>query len=161
MKGPLIIVALAAALLIPVLGQDAPSQMKAPAAAEAVSIWTGIANQEQADRAKTTYSGNCAKCHGRNGNGAGEPDQPESPSIARGPFLTKWEGQSLADLFEYVRTTMPQDNPGSRTDQEYIDAIVHMLVLSDVPLADAELPPDPEILAGYTIDAKPAEQAHR
>ena len=157
MKGPLIVVALAAPLLFPVLAQDTSSQMKAPTGAEAVSIWTGVANQEQADRAKKVYSGNCAKCHGRNGNGAGEPDQPESPAVARAPFFTKWEGQSLADLFEYVRTTMPQDNPASRSDQEYIDAIVHMLVLSEVPLADGELPPDPEVLAGYAIDAKPVE----
>lgn len=157
MKGPLILVALVAALFVPVLAQDGSSQAETQPGAEAVSIWAGVADQEQADRAKKVYSGNCAKCHGRNGNGAGEPDQPESPAVARDPFFTKWEGQSLADLFDYVRSTMPQDNPGSRSDQDYIDAIVHMLVLSEVPLADTELPPDPEILAGYTIDAKPAE----
>jgi mono/diheme cytochrome c family protein len=128
-----------------------------PPPVEAASIWSGLSNQEQADRGRSVYSGVCAKCHGRTGNGAGDPDQPESPSVARAAFLTKWEGQSLATLFEYVRTTMPIDNPGSRTDQEYIDAIVHMMVLSNVPLADTELPPDPEALAGYVLEPEPAQ----
>jgi mono/diheme cytochrome c family protein len=126
-------------------------------AVEQVSVWAGVSTQAQSDRGKIAYSGICAKCHGRNGNGAGDPDQPESPSVARQAFLTKWEGQSLATLFEYVRTTKPQDNPKSRSDQDYIDAIAYMMTLSQVPVGESELPPDPAALEAFVVGPKPAQ----
>jgi mono/diheme cytochrome c family protein len=127
------------------------------AGGEQVSVWDGVFTQAQSDRGKIFYSGICAKCHGRSGNGAGDPDQPESPSVARQAFLTKWQGRNLAALFEYVRTTMPVDNPNSRSDQEYIDAIAYMLTLSQAPAGDTELPPDPAALGKFIIGPKPAE----
>ena len=35
----------------------------------------------------------------------------ETPD-AKPKFLRKWNGRSLAALFEYTRTTMPANNPG-------------------------------------------------
>jgi len=119
------------------------------------TIWAGVGNQEQVERGKVVYSGVCGKCHGPKGNGAGEPDQPESPAIARGTFLTKWDATTLDGLFEYIRTKMPPDNPGSRTDQEYVDAMVYTLTLSEAPVGTEELPPDPEAMAGIMITTKP------
>src|SRR6187549_3899441 len=92
-------------------------------AQEERSIWSGVFTTEQAERGKVLHLGVCAKCHGDRGDGAGEPDQPQAPAIARATFLRKWDSQSLASLFEYIRSTMPPDNPGSRTDQNYIDVI--------------------------------------
>jgi len=144
-------------IAIAVLGALCLGLPATPALAQdAASIWAGIGTQEQLDRGKVLYSGICAKCHGPNGNGAGEPDQPESPAIARATFLTKWDATTLDGLFEYIRTEMPPDNPQSRSDQEYVDAMVYMLSLSTVPLGTAELPPDPAALAGYFIEPKPA-----
>ena len=119
------------------------------------SIWDGVYTQEQADRGKKVNSGLCAKCHGERGDGANEPDQPGGPAIARFSFLRKWENTSLASLFEYIRTEMPPDNPGSRTDQEYIDALAYMLVMSGAPAGDTELTSDPETLDRIYIEQKP------
>jgi cytochrome c len=121
------------------------------------SIWeaAGVYTQEQADRGKKVNSGVCAKCHGERGDGANEPDQPGGPAIARFSFLRKWEGTSIASLFEYVKTEMPPDNPASRTDQEYIDVIAHMLALSGAPAGDTELPLDPAALDLIYIEQKP------
>jgi S-disulfanyl-L-cysteine oxidoreductase SoxD len=129
-----------------------------PAAAQDTiegTIWAGVGDQAQVDRGKAIYSGICGKCHGARGNGAGEPDQPESPAIARATFLTKWEFTTLDGLFEYIRTEMPPDNPGSQPDQAYVDAMVYMLTLSEAPVGTAELSPDLDALAAITITKKP------
>ena len=81
--------------------------------------------------------------------------RPRYPgAVARTTFLSKWEGRSLAELFDYLRTAMPYDNPGSRSDQEMIDAVAHMLALSDVPAGEAELAPDVEALESIEIVAE-------
>lgn len=123
------------------------------------SIWSGVFTVEQAERGKVLNSGVCMKCHGDRGDGAGEPDQPQAPAIARATFLRKWDGQSLASLFEYIRGTMPPDNPGSRTDQNYIDVIAYMLTLTNVPPGDTELPPDTAVLDYIMVGPKPADPA--
>jgi mono/diheme cytochrome c family protein len=126
-----------------------------PAAAGASgSIWDGVYTQEQADRGTAVYSGVCAKCHGNKMNGAGWPDQPSSPAIARAGFLQRWEGRTLEALFDYVRTKMPLDNPGQLDDQKNIDIVASMLALSGAPAGDAELPPDLAALGGIVMTEK-------
>jgi cytochrome c len=157
-----VVTAAAAASVLVVALPIAVAQQPAPAApapgaggAGQASIWDRVYSATQATRGQTTYSANCAKCHGRTGNGAGEPDQPESPAIARDAFLREWEGKTVAELFELVRTTMPHDNPKSRTDQEYIDSIAHMFRLSNLPAGANDLPPDPAALARIVIKRMP------
>jgi mono/diheme cytochrome c family protein len=125
-----------------------------PAAAQ-TSIWSGVYTAAQSKRGEELYSGACAQCHGLRLNGAGEADQPPSPAIARAGFLRKWAGQTVAALFVYVRTKMPPDNPGTTTDQQSIDAIAHMLAVSNIPAGDKELPPDPKALDGIVIEMQP------
>jgi mono/diheme cytochrome c family protein len=120
-----------------------------------VSVWSGVYTAAQNERGEELQSGACAHCHGPRLNGAGQPDQPPSPAIARATFLRKWSGQTVAALFVYVRTKMPPDNPGSLTDQQSIDAIAHMFAVSNMPAGDKELPPDPKALAGIVIESQP------
>jgi quinoprotein glucose dehydrogenase len=128
-----------------------------PAAAqEGVSVWSGVFTQEQAERGAGVYNSVCARCHGMRGNGAGDPEMPPAPAVARSAFLSKWDGQSVAALFEYVRALMPTDNPASLSDQQYIDSIAHMLTLSTIePGGDAELPADSAGLEEIFIEPKP------
>lgn len=118
------------------------------------SIWDGVYTEEQAARGQPLIDGTCAKCHGHALNGAGQPDQPPSPAIARAGFLHRWEGKTLEALFSYLKTKMPLDNPGQLTDQEYVDVIATMLTVSKVPAGDTELPPDTSALAGIVINEK-------
>ncbi|MPZ36915.1 MAG: c-type cytochrome [Rhizobiales bacterium] len=120
-----------------------------------VSVWSGVYTQAQNKRGEELHSGACAQCHGLRLNGAAQPDMPPSPAIARATFVRKWEGQTVAALFTYVRTKMPPDNPGTITDQQSIDAIAHMFAVSNMPAGDKELPPDPNALEGIVINAKP------
>ncbi len=69
----------------------------------------------------------------------------------RARFLSEWDGRALATLFAYMRQTMPEDNPGSLTDQEYVDTIAYMLAVGGMLEGDDELPPDPRGLARIVI----------
>jgi mono/diheme cytochrome c family protein len=136
----------------PLLASGAGSEKATPAASR--SIWDGVYTEAQAERGAPVVSGTCAKCHGRALNGAGEPDQPPSPGIARVGFLQRWDGRTLEALFQYTKSTMPKDNPGQLTDQQYADAIAVMLSVSKVPAGTTELPSVPAELGGIVIKPK-------
>jgi len=116
------------------------------------SVWSAVYTAAQGKRGAEFYSGACAQCHGPNLNGAGQPDLPPSPAIARATFLRKWAGKPVSELFVYVRTQMPPDNPGTLTDQQGIDVVAHMFAVSNIPPGDKELPPDPKALADLVIE---------
>ena len=117
-------------------------------AGPAVSVWDGVFSEAQATRGRGVYSGACGFCHGRRLNGApDDPDMRSTPPLARARFLREWEGRSLATLFEYTRLTMPEDNPSSLTDAEYVDVIAYMLSVSRMPAGDDELSTDSRSLA--------------
>jgi mono/diheme cytochrome c family protein len=123
-------------------------------AGDQASIWDGVFTEEQVARGEEAYA-SCTRCHGRRLNGAADdPDMKSTPPLARAAFLRDWDGQSLAALFELTRATMPQDNPGSLSDQQYIDVIAYMLSVSGAPAGDAELPPDPAALGSIVIEPR-------
>lgn len=120
-----------------------------------VSVWSGVYTTAQSKRGEELYEGACGQCHGLRLDGGGQADMPPSPAIARDSFLFKWKGKTVAELFTYVRTQMPTDNPGSLSDQESADAIAYMFAYSEIPAGPKELPPDPKALANIMIEMKP------
>ena len=120
------------------------------------SVWDGVFTVAQATRGQAVYPGTCGMCHGRRLNGApDDPDMRSTPPLARAKFLRDWGGRSLATLFEYTRATMPDSNPGSLTDEEYVDVIAYMLSVGGMPAGDDELQPDPRSLARVVIQQQP------
>ena len=123
---------------------------------DSASVWDGVFTEAQAERGRAAYPGACALCHGRRLNGApDDPDMAATPALARARFLRTWDGKSLATLFEYTRATMPQDNPGSLTDEEYVDLIAYMLSVGGMPAGEVDLRPDLERLAHVVIEQEP------
>ena len=123
-----------------------------------VSVWDGVFTEAQAKRGQAVYPGPCGMCHGRRLNGApDDPDMRSTPPLARAKFLRDWGGRSLATLFEYTRATMPESNPGSLTDEEYVDVIAYMLSVGGMPAGDDELQPDPQRLARVVIQQQPSQ----
>ena len=121
-------------------------------AGPAASVWDGVFTEAQAARGRQAYSGACGLCHGRRLNGApDDPDMVSTPPLARARFLRVWEGRSLAALLAYTRLTMPEDNPGSLSEQEYVDVVAYLLSMSRMPAGDDELPSDSRSLAHIVI----------
>ena len=120
------------------------------------TVRDGVFSEAQAARGRAAYTGACGLCHGRRLNGApDDPDMRPTPPLARARFLREWEGRSLAALLAYTRLTMPEDNPGSLTDEEYVDVIAYMLSASRFPAGDGELPTDARKLARIVIQREP------
>ncbi|HSM35509.1 MAG TPA: c-type cytochrome [Longimicrobiales bacterium] len=135
--------------------QDAAARSDDPAAPTATmrTIWDGVFSAAQAERGGALYEAPCGRCHGRRLDGASDdPDMRSSPPLARAAFLRRWDGRSLATLYEYIRATMPESTPGSLPDQEYIDLIAYMLATSGAEPGEEELMPDPVSLAGVRIE---------
>ena len=120
-----------------------------------MSVWSGVYTAAQNQRGAELHAAVCVMCHGPQLNGAGQPEMPPSPAIARASFLRKWAGRNVAALFLYIRQTMPPDSPGTLTDQQTLDAIAHMFAVSNIPAGDRELPLDMKALANIVIEAPP------
>jgi len=115
------------------------------------SVGDGVYTEEQAKRGESLGGKECANCHG-SGLSGGE----EAPALAGDAFLANWNGLTVGDLFDRIRKTMPQDNPGRLTRQQDADILAYMLALNRFPAGKAELPPQPEVLQQIKIEqAKP------
>ena len=61
------------------------------------------------------------------------------PPLVGETFMSHWQGRSVKDFFDRVRTTMPQTNPGSLSDRDYIDIISYLLEANDFPPGKEDL----------------------
>ncbi|HEX6994900.1 MAG TPA: cytochrome c [Gammaproteobacteria bacterium] len=137
------------------LPADEPARGESAGGLEA-SIWDGVFTDAQARRGRELYPGPCGKCHGKRLDGApDDPDMFSTKPIGGPKFLRNWDGRSLGVLFEYLRTTMPANNPGFLSDGEYADLLAYMLAVSGAPPGEVELPPDPSALAAVAIRKAP------
>jgi mono/diheme cytochrome c family protein len=97
-------------------------------ASQSLTVWDGVYTREQADRGETLYAGRCARCHGDVLQGV-----EAAPALAGLTFYANWEGETLDALFERMRTSMPQDRPGSLTRTENADILAYMLRVAKYP----------------------------
>ena len=116
------------------------------------SVWDGIYTEEQAKRGGALYSQNCARCHGPELTG-GET----APALASSEFKENWSGLSVDDLFERIKISMPQDNPGSLSRQQTADILAFVLSRGGFPAGGTELAREAEVLKQIRFEAsKPA-----
>ena len=104
------------------------------------STGQGVYSREQWLRGRDVYSGLCVSCH---------------PAVTHvGPVFTKsWAGKKLSDLFGFLRERMPKNDPGSLTEQDYVDVMSYLLRLNGMPAGTDELPPDSVALTKIKIDS--------
>jgi mono/diheme cytochrome c family protein len=101
----------------------------------------GLYTAAQATRGEATYSRACASCHAPDLTGDGQA----SP-LAGKEFTTAWTDQSLGDLFERIRATMPADAPGTLKRAEVADLIAFILQKNAFAEGQNELPADEKAL---------------
>ena len=110
-------------------------------AQEAKTSWDGIYTEEQAKRGEPLYSVHCASCHGPDLTG-GEM----APGLTGGEFSANWNELSIGDLFERIRVSMPQNDPGSLTRQQNADVLSFILAKGNFPAGQTELATQTEVL---------------
>jgi mono/diheme cytochrome c family protein len=105
------------------------------------TIWDRVYTDEQAGRGQKLYAQQCAQCHGDGLTGV-----EAAPPLTGDMFNSNWEGVALSDLFERIRTSMPQNNPGSLTRAQTADILAHMLKVGGFPAGDTQLDGQPGAL---------------
>ena len=94
--------------------------------------------EEQATAGLDVFTKVCAECH-------------EKKDMTSADFKTKWGGRPLLELYELVRTTMPDGNPGSLSRTEYANALAYVLKLNGLPAGAATVMPDSAAMSGATV----------
>jgi mono/diheme cytochrome c family protein len=129
-----------AALLLTVVASAASAQ-NAPAPASPAT--RGFYTDAQAGRGEAAYRANCASCH-------------TTATHSGVAFIGPWEGRTAFDLFELIRTTMPIDNPGRLSREQYAEIVAYLFKLNRLPAGEKPLPSDDEGLKQVRIETKQA-----
>jgi len=116
-------------------GPPAPAPEAAPAESAEVlpSEEAGYFTQAQSERGREVFQAVCGECH------------YTSEFRGRG-FEWTWRRQTVRNLFDTVVETMPEDEPGSLSDRQYIDIIAYILQLNEYPSGGVELRPVDEAM---------------
>ena len=138
-------------VLVTSAGAQAPKRSPTQAsdstrASSGPSTWAGVYTAEQAARGKDVYAGNCRSCH--------------TPASHTGEmFATWWRGKRLSDLFTFVSTQMPKNDPGSLAPEDAADVVAYLLQINAMPPGKIELYPDADSLRKFRIDVRPRDSA--
>lgn len=125
--------ALASLLLLAIAARPAHAQR---------SVLAGAYTREQARAGDTVFHRVCTECHA-------------SSHFQGAAFQQSWAGRTARDLFELIRTQMPQDNPGRLRREEYAAVLAYIFELNAYPPGDTALSPDDEALRQVRIERKP------
>ncbi|MEL7043641.1 MAG: cytochrome c [Pseudomonadota bacterium] len=98
--------------------------LAAPGSLAERTIEDAVFSKSQARAGKKLYDQHCIACHER--------------GYFREVLRTR-RGETLDPLFEVMVTEMPQNDPGSLTDQEYVDVIAYMLSQSRYAVGEEPL----------------------
>jgi len=102
----------------------------------------GVYTFTQALRGESDYRRECVSCHMEDLQGNGQ----WVPGLAGDSFVARWSGHSLADLFRFIQSTMPQTAPRSLSAGTYADIVAYILSANGLPAGKRELKPDMESL---------------
>jgi cytochrome c len=120
----------------------------APAQSPSRTTNDAVFTVEQAKRGEVLYQFICASCHGAALTGI-----EAAPPLSGATFGASWSGAPVADLFDRIHISMPQDKPGSLSRQQAADVVAYILSFNKSPAGQSELPADVELLKLIIIAA--------
>src|SRR5512143_1454495 len=105
-----IAVVLVAGVQLSVRGEQASAPRRPPARRERLvdrSVWDSVFTTAQAQRGDSIYKAGCVTCHGNALQGAATADFGDSAPLVGPEFMATWNGQTLADLYDKIFSSMP------------------------------------------------------
>ena len=105
------------------------------AKAQGRTVWDGIYTEDQAKRGADLFDQECAGCHGPAGSGGSM-----APALVGPAFSANYDGQTVGDLFDRNKTTMPVGKEGQLSSEEMADITAYMLQVNNFPAGKTELP---------------------
>src|SRR5262245_8186882 len=121
----------------------------AQAAAAPKTVWDGVYSKEQAARGQAKYAQACSGCHQSDFSGS-----DQAPGLAGGDFVDRWNDQSVVDLADRIRTSMPLDDVGSLNVQLSADLTAYLLQANNFPAGEKDLPADRSEMRAIKIARK-------
>ena len=126
-----------AALIAVTLGTPLAGQAPPPPTR---SLTEGVYTTAQAQRGEMVFRQVCASCH-------------TMADFTGEVFLKRWS--RVGGLFDIVSGTMPQDQPGTLTPQQYADVLAYFFRSNNFPAGESELPKEVAPLNAIGIPPKP------
>jgi mono/diheme cytochrome c family protein len=114
-------------------------------AASAQTIVPAPFTQEQADAGRESYMTNCAQCHKDDLSGA------TAPALTGRAFAAGWNSHTTAELYTFIRTTMPFCEGGLLADQTYTDIVAFILSKSGAKPGSQALSPTTSVKIGDIV----------
>lgn len=106
------------------------------------AVSSGVFSEQQAARGEGAYRTSCQSCHAKT-------------EYTGDKFKVAWVSKTAFDIFDVIRSQMPEDNPGSLERQQYIDVVAYIFALNAYPAGSSELPADDDGLKKVKIDNPP------
>jgi mono/diheme cytochrome c family protein len=109
------------------------------------AVWDGVYTEEQARRGEAVSKSKCQACHGERLGG------DMGPPLAGADFGANWNGKPVSELFDKIRTTMPQGEEGTLSPNQTADLLAFLFQLNKFPGGPVELAADTSALAQIKI----------
>ena len=124
----LIVLPVVTAISVPALVLAQDSTAKA-VPSSALTTLTGVYTDQQASRGESIYRNMCLACH---------DDSDHTGAV----FKQNWDTRTAFDLFETIRTTMPNDDPGRLPREDYSSIVAYLFKVNRMPSGKKPLPAD-------------------
>lgn len=103
------------------------------------TVRDGVFSAAQARRGESVFSNVCIMCHTR------------GQFVGAGGYQENWQNRTFFDVFDQLRNTMPNDNPGGLPRRDYIDVIIYLLSENGYPAGEKDLAGTDEALKSIRI----------
>jgi mono/diheme cytochrome c family protein len=124
------------------------------AAVTSRTTFSGVYTAAQAAKGEEIFSESCAPCHRQAPGGVTSP-------LSGPAFAARWQGQTVADLFEKIRISMPENAPGTLSAQANVDVVAYLLQVNGFPAGSIELVPTLTVLREIQVEAPPPTKDSR
>ena len=101
----------------------------APVAAQNGEAKRGVLPAAQVATGENVFKIRCLECHG-------------TSDFTKPDFARAWDDRPLFELYEHIRSTMPDDKPGTLLPQEYLDVTLYIYKLNGAEEGPGEIKPD-------------------
>lgn len=125
-------------MLVSAIVSSAAQAPGPPPPPKLVTTAAGVYTAAQAKRGEEVYYSICVSCH------------PKGTYTAP-VFREKWNGHLVSELFSFVSTQMPKEQPGTLEPGDYADVIAYLLKINGAPVGKKDLPADEKALKWIRI----------
>jgi hypothetical protein len=76
----------------------------------------------------------------------------EAPDLTDAAFKFGWQGKTIAERFEQIRSTIPPSKSRSLDDQTYVDILAYLIQFNGLPAGNQKLQADIQALRQIVIE---------